>query len=84
MKKTIEIDIEVTPEETALIIAGYSDDAFARLLNAFGSRMKAWGIGSACMQFDNVGMSPVLNDDGRLAASMIAKAAELETGGAEQ
>jgi len=76
MKKIIEI--EINPEETALIIEDYDAGEFARMLNTFGSRMKEWGVGRASMQLDHVGMSPVLNDDGRFAARMIAKAAELE------
>lgn len=74
--KEVTAHVSLTPSDIAGLLEGLDADEFAEMLNDLGERMKGWGVGCAIMQADFVGMSKEINDDGRFAASMIAKAAD--------
>ena len=74
--KEVTVDVSLTVSDIAGLLEGLDADEFAEMLNDLGERMKGWGVGYAIMQYDFVGMSKEINEDGRFAARMIAKAAD--------
>ena len=76
MKKTVEVDVILCPEEIAECLEHLDAAEFAVMLNTLGVLMNSWGNnspGRAIMQMDHVAMSAKLTDDGRFASRMIAK-----------